>query len=364
VAARTPAPSRAAADQACRSSIEIWRSCSRTAATARAATTSCASSPTVGTARPAVRGVVVRGVVVRGVVVRGVVVRGVVVRGVVVRGVGGPPRYDGAGVRGQARPQRRQGQVLAQPAPVEPPSPGLTLVHWVGHGVADHGGAPGAGPPAGSHDDTLPGGQRHLRHADAVLSTYRPDSDLLGAADADPDLTAVLSRCAEATTRTEGRFDPMVPGPSGPVLDPTGLVKGCAVGRAGALLSRLSELDQYVSVAGDISLAVQRPDPRRGGSGSQRRRAAPSWSPSPSRTRGVATFGTGTRWVRRSRTQPGRPATELASVTVAGPGLLRAGVHATAATARGLDALRWLPTLAGHKWFVVATDGRRWRSPG
>lgn len=211
-----------------------------------------------------------------------------------------------------------------------------------------------------------------LRHADAVFSTFRADSDLLRvrsgalpAAEADPDLAEVLALCAAAMTRTEGWFDPMVSGLSGPVLDPTGLVKGWAVQRAGAVLAGLPGHDHYVAVAGDISLAVQRPD-------------TPPWrvgvSATGSRTElvavtersngGVATSGTGERGGHVRNPFTGRPASELASVTVIGPELLWADVYATAALARGLDALRWLPTLAGHEWFVVATDGRRWRSPG
>lgn len=211
-----------------------------------------------------------------------------------------------------------------------------------------------------------------LRRVDAVFSPYRAGSDLLrvrsgalAAADADPDLADVLALCAEAVTRTEGWFDPVVPGSSGPVLDPTGLVKGWAVQRAGTVLARLPEHDHYVAVAGDISLAVQRRDtpPWRVGitaPGSRTELVAVTGCS----TGGVATSGNGEHGGHVRNPFTGRPATELASVTVVGPELLWADVHATAAVARGLDALRWLPTLVDHEWFVVAVDGRRWRSPG
>jgi FAD:protein FMN transferase len=78
-----------------------------------------------------------------------------------------------------------------------------------------------------------------LREVDARFSPFREDSEVsridrgeLRAADAHPDVRAVLARCERLRIGTGGYFDAYVTGR----LDPSGLVKGWAVDRAAALL--------------------------------------------------------------------------------------------------------------------------------
>ncbi|MEU4478681.1 hypothetical protein AB0F68_11555 [Micromonospora sp. NPDC023966] len=59
------------------------------------------------------------------------------------------------------------------------------------------------------------------------------------------------------------------------------------------------------------------------------------------------------RWHRLT----GRPAEAVRSVTVVGPELLWADVYATAAVARGADALDWLATLDGYAALLVDAAG-------
>src|SRR3954451_18741650 len=78
-----------------------------------------------------------------------------------------------------------------------------------------------------------------LRFVDATFSPYRPDSEVcrldrgeLAAADPHPLVREVLARCERLRAFTGGYFDARARGP----LDPSGLVKGWSVDRAGELL--------------------------------------------------------------------------------------------------------------------------------
>ena len=77
------------------------------------------------------------------------------------------------------------------------------------------------------------------------------------------------------------------------------------------------------------------------------------------RAGGVATSGTAHRGAHVVDPTTGRAATALRSVTVVGPSLLWADVYATAALARGGDAVTWLTWPAGYEALAVSTGGSR-----
>ncbi|SBT65288.1 thiamine biosynthesis lipoprotein [Micromonospora sediminicola] len=213
-----------------------------------------------------------------------------------------------------------------------------------------------------------------LRRADAVFSTYRPDSELgrLGGAPPDPATTThpllreVAALCETARARTGGWFDARrLPLPLGGVgFDPSGLVKGWAVARAARHLTDLAGHDLCLNAGGDVLL-----------------RATPGWPPwrvgveDPDRPDrmldvveradgAVATSGTARRGTHITDPRAGRPAGAVRSVTVVGPDLLWADVYATAAVARGPDAPDWLATLDGYAALVVDVAGRVRTTPG
>ncbi|MFC4145927.1 FAD:protein FMN transferase [Micromonospora mangrovi] len=207
-----------------------------------------------------------------------------------------------------------------------------------------------------------------LRQVDAVFSTYRPESVLgrLGGAVPDPATTAdplvrqVVTLCGTARARTAGWFDarhlPLPLGGTG--FDPSGLVKGWAVERAARHLGDLPGHDLCLNAGGDVLL--------RTGSG------RPGWRvgvEDPGRPEqlldvleltggAVATSGTARRGTHILDPCAGRPARAVRSVTVVGPELLWADVYATAAVARGPDALDWLTTLDGYAALLVDAAGR------
>jgi thiamine biosynthesis lipoprotein len=206
-----------------------------------------------------------------------------------------------------------------------------------------------------------------LREVDAVFSTYRPESVLgrLGGAAPDPATAPPLVRevvelCAAARARTGGWFDARhLPLPSGGHgFDPSGLVKGWAVERAARWLANLDGHDLCLNAGGDVLLrtgpgrpgwrvGIEDPDrPERLLDVLDRRGGA------------VATSGTARRGAHIVDPRTGRPGRAVRSVTVVGPELLWADVYATAAVARGADALDWLAGLDGHAALLVETTGR------
>lgn len=202
-----------------------------------------------------------------------------------------------------------------------------------------------------------------LRQADAVFSTYRPDSDVsrigrgeLAVADAHPWVAEVARLCEQARERTAGWFDALLPGPGGaPRWDPTGLVKGWAVEAAARLLAGR---DFCLNAGGDVVVAATA--------------GCPPWRVGvedpldPSRLAGVlpladgavATSGTARRGAHLFDPYRGMPATGVAGVTVTGPSLLWADVYATAAAAQGATGLTLLAG-TGYEALLIEPGGRR-----
>jgi FAD:protein FMN transferase len=200
-----------------------------------------------------------------------------------------------------------------------------------------------------------------LHHVDAVFSTYRAGSDIsrirrgeLAAADADPDVLPVLALAAEVEAETGGWFSLFPDGG----LDPTGLVKGWAIERAGDVLHDHGCRNHAINGGGDVQLAGEaapgRPwtvgisDPH------DRRRVLTTLT---GRDFAVATSGTAERGAHIVDPHAGTPADALASVTVVGRSLTRVDAYATAAFARGAGARSWIEGLAGYEAVVVEPDG-------
>lgn len=207
-----------------------------------------------------------------------------------------------------------------------------------------------------------------LHHVDAIFSTYRADSDIsrlntgeLSLADCDPLVSEVFDLCADVAHETRGYFSSTYAGR----LDPTGLVKGWSVERASELLHDAGLLNHCVNGGGDVR-ARGGPAPTRGWSVAiahplQRDGFAAVVEV---RDGAVATSGTTERGFHVVNPFTGRPATQLASVTVVGPDLTRADAYATAALAMGEAAREWFGEVAGYEALAIAPDGTGWATPG
>jgi thiamine biosynthesis lipoprotein len=221
-----------------------------------------------------------------------------------------------------------------------------------------------------------------LRTVDRIFSTYRPDSDVsrlrLGEVtveQCDPLVAEVLALCERATRETAGYFDAWRPGPDTVIrFDPTGLVKGWAVERASEYLADLGTDDFYLNAGGDIALGRATESADRGPAA----QTARGWRIGVEDPRqpgalvavlgldhgGVATSGTAHRGRHIVDPHSGQPVAALGSVTVTGPSLLWADVLATAAFARGADAIDRCDWPAGYEALAIGPDGEVTATPG
>jgi len=212
-----------------------------------------------------------------------------------------------------------------------------------------------------------------LRWVDATFSTYKKDSDIsriergeLAAEKAHPMVRTVLRQAAALAQSTHGYFDLR----AGGRLDPSGYVKGWAVQMASDLLLARGAYDHCVNAGGDIRACGTTAVP-----GTDRRRPWRIAIQDPWRQDllrwvvsgddlAVATSGTYARGAHVLDPHTGRPAADLASVTVVGPDLAPADAYATAALAMGERAYDWLAELDGFESAVIDARGRTWQSAG
>ena len=196
-----------------------------------------------------------------------------------------------------------------------------------------------------------------LRDADLLLSPYREDSEVSRLARGDrfaphPDTVEVRRLVDEARLRTGGLFDATRPDGT---WDPSGLVKGWAVERAGRHLTGPA-VDWCLNAGGDVLVLSRSGEPFVVG-------VEDPLDPSrliasvPVGIGGVATSGTYARGRHLYDPRTGAAAEDVASVTVVGPSLMWADVLATAAFVAGEAALALVSGHPGYTALVVRTDG-------
>ena len=208
-----------------------------------------------------------------------------------------------------------------------------------------------------------------FREVDGIFSTYKPASAIsrinrgeLQIADAPAVVREMLAECDKMTARTGDYFDARRPDGK---MDPSGLVKGWAIGRAGELL-RAGGFDNYcVEAGGDLvvrghndvgepwTVGVRNPfelgqivKVLRPGDGA------------------VATSGEYERGQHIYDPHTGKAAEGPASVTVVGPDIAWADVAATAAFAMGADGTKWLARQKDLDFYWIDRDGQATFSPG
>jgi thiamine biosynthesis lipoprotein len=199
-----------------------------------------------------------------------------------------------------------------------------------------------------------------LHQVDRRFSTYKEDSEVerlnrgeLRPEDASPDMRFVLDECARLWRVTDGFFDANATGR----FDPSGFVKGWSVQVASERLTAAGVPNHLVDAGGDIQTRGT-PEPGRPWQVGVRH----PWQKDKvafvltGDDLAVATSGTYERGLHVVDPRTGRPAAEIASVTVVGRDLGVADAYATAAVAMGRAALDWLANLAGFESAVIFSD--------
>jgi thiamine biosynthesis lipoprotein len=201
-----------------------------------------------------------------------------------------------------------------------------------------------------------------LRHADAVFSTYKDDSEIsrlnrgeLALEDTSPEVREVLARGEELRVITDGYFDMRV----GSSLDPSGLVKGWAVDRAGDALETAGARNYSLNAGGDIRLrgepepggrwhiGIQHPEVRDGVAAVVE-----------GNDLAIATSGAYARGEHVVDPHTGRAPSGVLSVTIVGPELATADAYATAAFAMGEAGPEWTASLGLYEAMTILADHR------
>jgi len=202
-----------------------------------------------------------------------------------------------------------------------------------------------------------------LRRVDATFSTYKDDSEIsrlnrgeLSADDASPDVRWVLGECERLREDTGGYFDAQAVAGRG--VDPSGLVKGWSVDRAGEILAGFGATTFSIYAGGDIltrgypeperawRVGIQHPYVRHGIAAVVR-----------SNDLALATSGQYERGEHVLDPHTGAPPEGVLSVTITGPALGTADAYATAAFAMGTDGPAWTATLDGYEAMTILADG-------
>lgn len=199
-----------------------------------------------------------------------------------------------------------------------------------------------------------------FRWVDAAFSTYRADSEIsrlnreeLILADAHPEVRAVLARCEVLHEETEGYFDIRVPFLRG-VIDPSGLVKGWSVERAGQILAGAGARNYAINAGGDIIVRGRPPGGDLWRIGIKHPFQHDRVAAVVGATGGaIATSATYERGLHIFNPHTGGPPTGVLSVTMTGPDLGTADAYATAAFAMGQDGPAWAATLAGYEAMII-----------
>jgi thiamine biosynthesis lipoprotein len=212
-----------------------------------------------------------------------------------------------------------------------------------------------AAPDGGADSSAADRAFAWLHEVDRRFSPFRADSEvsrLMHAGSPDPaslspELAEVLELCAVVEVLSGGAFDIRRHRADG-APDPTGVVKGWAVDRAGAIMEEAGMTRFCLAAGGDVLARGGRAPglPWRVGVAHPTLRAALALTLQADEL-AVATSGRTERGEHIVDGRSGDPARELLTLTVAGPYLAHADAYATAAFAMGVAGVRWVDSLPG-----------------
>jgi len=210
-----------------------------------------------------------------------------------------------------------------------------------------------------------------FRRVDDLFSTWRDDTEIsrlgrgeLRLADASPEVRTVLALCDRITEESRGAFDITVgadprvePREGFGPIDPSGLVKGWALDRAGELLRREAVANFSINAGGDV-LTHGRPEPgalwRIGIQHPWDRLSIAAVVGGTDLA--VATSGRYERGEHIIDPRTGAPPQGLMAVTVVGDELAIADGYATAAVVLGPEGMEWVAGVPGIEAMGITDD--------
>jgi thiamine biosynthesis lipoprotein len=202
-----------------------------------------------------------------------------------------------------------------------------------------------------------------FREVDERFSTYKDTSEIsrlnrdeLALRDCHPDVRAVLARCDELREATGGFFDARYA--SLLEVDPSGLVKGWSVDRAGELFEARGIRNYSINAAGDIrtrGAALPEPVWR---TGIQHPEAVDRIAAVvEGNDLAIATSGAYVRGQHILDPRTGRAPGELLSVTITGQDLGTADALATAVFAMGEEGPAFVTAIQPFEAYLMLADG-------
>jgi thiamine biosynthesis lipoprotein len=190
---------------------------------------------------------------------------------------------------------------------------------------------------------------------DERFSTYKPDSEVsrfrygrVTENNLSAELKKVIAACKNAEAKTEGYFSAWASG----AFDPSGYVKGWAIAEAGEIIEKYGFKAYCISAGGDIlarsdsakkwNIAIQDP--------ADRSKILKKLSIS---NGAVATSGNYERGSHIINPKTKKPASELLSVTVSGPDIIKADILATACFAMGEKAADFMKRETSYRALII-----------
>jgi FAD:protein FMN transferase len=204
-----------------------------------------------------------------------------------------------------------------------------------------------------------------LRQIDEKFSTYKPNSELsrftgtVLVNDITGEFIEVMEACKTAEKITDGYFSAWYSGD----YDPSGYVKGWAIVEAGQAIEKQGFNTYCIGGGGDIlarsdsdkiwNIGIQDP--------ANKTEILNKLSIS---NGAVATSGSYERGSHIINPKTKKPATELLSVTVAGPDIIWADVLATAVFAKGQADTSLIKKHPGYEALIIDKSNLAYSSPG
>jgi thiamine biosynthesis lipoprotein len=242
--------------------------------------------------------------------------------------------------------------------PATTPLPGLHRVEQI-MGTAVSLDVRDPAVAAGALDDAFD----YLRGVDRRFSTYKPESEVsrLGRGeiqeiDCSPELREVLALCEQVRRDSDGYFDIRAHRTDGG-LDPSGLVKGWSLEKAGRILDAAGARNYCINGGGDIVARGEAAPGQPWRIGIRHPLIADRLAAVLALRDGcVATSGAYERGEHVRDPFTGLAPSGVLSVTIVGPSLTFADAYATAAFAMGPRGLAWVAGVPGFEGCAVTAD--------